>query len=494
MSEIKIAGLVGGGVIGSGWAARLLLNGIDVALYDPDPEIARKLDAVLDNARRAYAKLLPGRRAAEGRLRLAPSIASAVAEADFIQESLPEREDLKVGALAEIERAARPETIIASSTSGLLPSRLQVEMAHPGRFVVGHPFNPVYLLPLVEICGGVSTTAATKTRVAKLYADLGMHPLHIRKEVDGFIADRLLEALWREALWLVEDGIATTAEIDDAVRYGAGLRWSFMGTFLIYRLAGGEAGMRHFLSQFGPALKLPWTKLEAPELTPALIERIAEQSDAQAAGASIRELERQRDDCLVAVLAALRRQDYAAGAALKRYQAALAGGGNGGNGAAASGNGLLRLHATEVAPDWLDYNGHMTEHRYLQVFGDTSDALLRHIGVDAAYCADGFSYYTVETHIMHRREVRGGEKLHVTTQLLGVDDKRLHLYHALYRSRDEVLLAGAEQMLLHVDAKANRACRADAAVLARLQALAAAQRDLAWPEGAGRAIGMPERG
>ena len=115
----------------------------------------------------------------------------------------------------------------------------------------------------------------------------------MRKEIDGFIADRLLEALWREALWLVNDGVATTEEIDDAIRYGAGLRWSFMGTFLIYRMAGGEAGMRHFLAQFGPALKLPWTKLEAPELTDELIDRVAEQSDAQAAGASIRELEAQ---------------------------------------------------------------------------------------------------------------------------------------------------------------------------------------------------------
>ena len=136
-----------------------------------------------------------------------------------------------------------------------------------------------------------------------------MRPLHVRKEIDGFIADRLLEALWREALWLVKDGVATTEEIDDAIRFGAGLRWSFMGTFLIYRMAGGEAGMRHFLAQFGPALKLPWTKLEAPELTEALIDAVAEQSDEQAAGVSIRELEAQRDDCLVAVLDALRAQD-----------------------------------------------------------------------------------------------------------------------------------------------------------------------------------------
>ena len=190
---------------------------------------------------------------------------------------------------------------------------------------MGHPFNPVYLLPLVEVCGGDRTDPAVADRVAALYERIGMRVLRVRKEVDGFVADRLLEALWREALWLVEDGVATTEEIDDAIRYGAGLRWSFMGTFLIYRLAGGEAGMRHFLAQFGPALKLPWTKLVAPELTDALVDRVSDQSDAQAGGVSIRDLERKRDDCLVAVLSALRGQDYAAGAVVAAHERALAG-------------------------------------------------------------------------------------------------------------------------------------------------------------------------
>ena len=192
-----------------------------------------------------------------------------------MQESLPEREDLKQSVLAVIDRATRPEVVIASSTSGLLPTRLQSSMANPDRFVVGHPFNPVYLLPLVEVCGGEKTSEATKQAAIEFYAGIGMRPLRVRKEIDGFIADRLLEALWREALWLVKDGVATTEEIDDAIRFGAGLRWSFMGTFLIYRMAGGEAGMRHFLAQFGPALKLPWTKLEAPELTDELIDLVS---------------------------------------------------------------------------------------------------------------------------------------------------------------------------------------------------------------------------
>ena len=316
-------GLVGGGVIGAGWAARFLLEGHDVALYDPDPELSRKLHLVLAAARKARAALLPGAATREGALRLAASVEDAVREADFVQESLPEREDLKQQMLARIDAATGPQTLIASSTSGLLPTRLQAEMKRPERLVVGHPFNPVYLLPLVEICGGAQTSEATKQGAAALYQSVGMKPLHVRKEIDGFIADRLLEALWREALWLVNDGVATTQEIDDAIRYGAGLRWSFMGTFLIYRMAGGEAGMRHFLAQFGPALKLPWTKLEAPELTDALVDRVAEQSDAQAGAASIRDLEAQRDACLVAVLDALRGQDFGAGATLAAHQRRL---------------------------------------------------------------------------------------------------------------------------------------------------------------------------
>jgi carnitine 3-dehydrogenase len=325
MTNPQRIGLVGGGVIGAGWAARFLLNGRDVSIFDPDPEIGRKLDAVIGNARRAQAKLFPGLSPREGRLTIAASLKEAVAGADFVQESLPEREDLKRTVLAAIDGATRPEIVVASSTSGLLPTRLQSAMARPERFVVGHPFNPVYLLPLVEVCGGEKTGEAAKLAAIQLYSAIGMRPLHVRKEIDGFIADRLLEALWREALWLVKDGIATTTEIDDAIRFGAGLRWSFMGTFLIYRMAGGEAGMRHFLAQFGPALKLPWTKLEAPELTDELIELVSTQSDDQAGGASINDLEIRRDDCLIAVLSALRAEEFAAGAVVKDHERRLHG-------------------------------------------------------------------------------------------------------------------------------------------------------------------------
>ena len=308
MSRIERAACIGGGVIGSGWAARFVLHGIDVSVFDPDPETGRKTGEVLDNAERAFARLFGDARPARGALRIAASIADAVDGAGFIQESVPERLDLKRAVLAGIDAAASPETVIASSTSGLLPTDMQRDLAHPGRMLVGHPFNPVYLLPLVEIVGGRATDAAAVERAGAVYESIGMKPVVVRKEIDAFIGDRLQEALWREALWLVRDGVATVEEVDDVIRYSFGLRWAQMGIFQVYRVAGGEAGMRHFMEQFGPCLKWPWTKLtDVPDLDAALVDTIASQSDVQAAGLSIRELERIRDDNLVGIMEALER-------------------------------------------------------------------------------------------------------------------------------------------------------------------------------------------
>ena len=305
---IERAACIGGGVIGSGWAARFALNGIDVSVFDPDPETGRKVGEVLDNAERAFARLFGDERPARGALRVVASIAEAVDGAGFIQESVPERLNLKRAVLAEVDAAAAPDTVIASSTSGLLPSDMQSDLTHPGRMLVGHPFNPVYLLPLVEVVGGQATSPDAVERACGAYASIGMKPVVVRKEIDAFIGDRLQEALWREALWLVHDGIATVEEIDDVIRYSFGLRWAQMGVFQVYRVAGGEAGMRHFMEQFGPCLKWPWTKLtDVPDLDDALVDRIAEQSDVQARGLSIRELERIRDDNLMGIVEALER-------------------------------------------------------------------------------------------------------------------------------------------------------------------------------------------
>jgi carnitine 3-dehydrogenase len=304
---LQRVGLLGGGVIGGGWAARFILNGVDVVMYDPDPGAPRKVGEVIANGRRALNKLVMPDLPPEGTLTFVATPEEAATGVDFVQESAPERLELKQQLLRRASAVAGPDVVFGSSTSGLLPSQMQDGMTHPERLVVGHPFNPVYLMPLVEICGGDLTSEATKDRAVEVYSALGMHPLRLSKEIDGFVADRLMEALWREALWLVNDGVATAQEIDDAMRFGPGLRWSFMGTFLIYRIAGGEAGMRHFMAQVGPALKWPWTKLmDVPELTDALLDAVSEGSEEQLAGRSIADWERYRDDCLMAVQAAIK--------------------------------------------------------------------------------------------------------------------------------------------------------------------------------------------
>ena len=306
VTDIKTFAALGSGVIGSGWVARALANGLDVVAWDPAPGAEAQLRARIAKCWAALEQqgLKPG--ASPSRLRFVATLEECVAEADFIQESAPETLNLKIDLHTRVSAAARPNVLIGSSTSGLLPSEFYAKATHPERCVVGHPFNPVYLLPLVEVVGGDKTSPDAIQAAMGFYQSLGMKPLHVRKEIPGFIADRLLEAMWRESLHLVNDGIATTGEIDDAIRYGAGLRWSFMGSFLIYTLAGGDAGMRHFMAQFGPALKLPWTKLEAPELTDGLIDEVVDGTAVQLGRHSIADLERYRDDCLLAVQAAVR--------------------------------------------------------------------------------------------------------------------------------------------------------------------------------------------
>jgi carnitine 3-dehydrogenase len=481
--------LIGGGVIGGGWAARLLLNGVDVRLYDPDPNASQRIEEILAAARRAYARLTLVPLPEEGTLTYTPSLEEAVADADLVQESVPERIELKQRLLADASEAAPPESLICSSTSGLRPSVLQAQMHRPQRMLVAHPFNPVYLVPLVELCAGERTERSAIERADALYQALGMHTVVLRHEIDGFLADRLLEALWREALWLVHDDVATVAEVDDVIRYGAGLRWAFMGTFLSYRLAGGEGGLRYFLEHFGPALQAPWTKLvDVPELTEAFLDKLAAQSESQVDGRPIAELERTRDDCLVALLQALRAQGTGAGQTLESWERELLrtpvafdprtdGGGD----------APLRLVDRAIPPEWIDYNGHVHESRYLQLFADATDGLLRLIGVDGAYLEHG-SYYTVESHLSHLDQLVVGDRVHVTTQLLGWDEKRLHVFHRILRDGQHDPVALAEQMLVHVDTAAGRAAPVQGDVRDRIAALSEAHARLPRPERAGRAI------
>ena len=301
--KIQRLALIGTGVIGSGWAARALANGLDVVAWDPAPGVERRLRAAIRNAWPALKAVGLRDGASPRRLTFARDLASAVEGADFVQESGPEEEVLKRSLLGEIDRVARPNVVIGSSSSGLLPTRIQNRCRHPERVVIGHPFNPVYLLPLVEIVAGERTSAATVKRASTFYRSLGMRPLLVRREIEGYISDRLQEAIWREALHMVADGVATPREIDEAIVYGPGLRWAFMGAFLSLHLAGGDRGMQHALEQFGPTLKLPWTKLRAPELTPELFKRVVDGTTAQANGRSVKALERWRDAQLIRIMA-----------------------------------------------------------------------------------------------------------------------------------------------------------------------------------------------
>ncbi|MBV8403563.1 MAG: thioesterase family protein [Gammaproteobacteria bacterium] len=481
---MRTLGLLGTGVIGGGWAARALHFGIDVLAADLRPEMEQWIRGAVANADGALARLTCAPLPPKGRLTFTTDLAAMARQADFIQENIHEQLELKQRVLAEVSRQAAADVIIASSTSGLMPSDLQRDMHAPERLLVAHPFNPVYLLPLVELVAGERTAPATLEAAGRFYTFIGMHPLTVRGEVPGHLTDRLQEALWREILHMVNDGVATTGELDDSIVYGPGLRWAAMGTNLIYHLAGGETGMRHMLRQFGPCLKWPWTRLEAPELTEGLIDKMVAGTQAQAAGRSIRELERLRDDYLVVIQQVLREYNIGAGATLRaleerlyeasaasarpRIAAATA------VGAAGAGNGPLRVLETHVRPEWIDYNGHMTDSRYLQVFGDASDALLRYAGIDDAYRRSGRALYTAETHIAHRAEARSQERLYVLSRILEVDEKRVRVHHALQRERDAVLVATAELLYLHVNTQHGKVAPMDAEVRARLAAVQAA--------------------
>ena len=486
MSELRRAACVGGGVIGAGWIARLVENGVAVRVYDPAPEAEAAIQAVLANGRRAAAALTTAPRPAEGRVTLCATLAEAVGDAALIVESVPEQLALKRTVYAQIEAAAAPDAIIASSTSGIVPTQLQRDMQHPERLLVAHPFNPVYLLPLVEVVGGERTAAAVMERAMAMYRALGMYPLHVKKEIDAFIADRLLEAVWREALWLVSDGIATTQEIDDAIRFGFGLRWAQMGLFETYRIAGGEAGMRHFLAQFGPCLSWPWTKLmDVPTFDDALVARIAQQSEAQSGAYSLRELERIRDDNLIGMLQVLKQRGWGAGQVLAEHQQRLRR-----RAAAQAGDESQPLNTLAVAVPghWVDYNGHMTESRYLECFSNAADNFMAHIGADQAYVDGGRSYFTVETHLRHLREARADQPLAVTTQVLLGVGKKLQLFHRL-QDASGVVIATGEQLLIHVDLTTRAACEPTAEVAAHLARIAQLHARLPAPQGAGRVAG-----
>lgn len=486
----KTAAIIGGGVIGGGWAARFVLNGWDVQVFDPDPQAKRKIGEVMDNARRSLPGLTDVAMPAEGTITYHDTIAEAVTSAEWIQESVPERLEIKHATFAEIQAACAQDAVIGSSTSGFKPSELQQGAARPEQIMVAHPFNPVYLLPLIELVT-TQADAALVEKAKTILTSLGMHPLHLKKEIDAHVADRFLEAVWREALWLVKDGIATTEEIDDAIRYGFGIRWAQMGLFETYRVAGGEAGMKHFMAQFGPCLKSPWTKLmDVPDFTEELVDLIAGQSDAQSGMHSIRALERIRDNNLVTMMRGLKAQDWGAGALLNAQERKMREGTVHGAVAADLNAGALVETANRTVPlDWVDYNGHMTEARYLNAFADATDRFMNIIGCDAAYISAGLSYFTAETHIRHVDEVHAGAIITIRTRVILGAGKKMHLWHEMYEG--ERLLATGEHFLLHVSLETRKPAAPLPHVEAALVRFAEGHAGLPSPEGLGRSVGAP---
>ena len=317
MSPIKTIGIAGTGLIGAGWAARLLFRGFNVIAYDVKPEAEERLKAQIKTAWPSLEALL-GKPARKGKLTFTTDLKEMASKADFIHEAAPEREDLKIKLFRDIDEAARPDVIIASSSSGFLPTNLQSQCQHPERIMIGHPFNPVYLLPLVETVPGAKTSPEVMDRAGAYFESIGMQVLRLKREIMGYVCDRLQEALWREALHILDKDIATTGDIDDSIVYSAGMRWAFMGSFLTYHVAGGPGGMRDFIKQFDPTLELDWTDLKFPKWNKDLETRLVEGCETQAQGRKVAEIEAKRNAVLVDMMKLFKKHQIGAGLVLDR--------------------------------------------------------------------------------------------------------------------------------------------------------------------------------
>ena len=298
-SSINKIAVVGTGVIGTGWIIRFLFNKKQIKIFDPSEKQKKFLLDELKRTAPLLKKFYKSNININNQLEFCSSIKAAVSDVDLIQENTPENEKLKIRIIKEISHHSKKSAIIASSSSGLLPSRIQSKAQNPERVLIAHPFNPVYLLPLVEIVPGKKTAKKNILKANKFYTKMGMKTLILKKELPGYLSDRLQESMWRESLHIINEGFASTKDLDDAIIYGPGLRWSLMGTFLTFHLAGGEMGMKHMLEQFGPALELPWTKLKAPKLTNSLKKKIIEGTKIQSKKKSIKNLANLRDNFLI---------------------------------------------------------------------------------------------------------------------------------------------------------------------------------------------------
>ncbi len=306
-AQVRRVAVVGaGGTVGASWVALFLHAGFDVLAQDPAPGARERIDAFVSRARPTLDRLRPSTGPAPGRLQFGTDLAAVVADADFVQENAPENEAFKQQLLAEIDAAARPEIVIASSTSALLRSRIvSACQRRPERVIVAHPFNPPHLLPLVEIVGPQPNAGAVRWAVDFYRDRLGKHPVVLQREAVGHIANRLSSALYREAVHLVEAGIASVADIDAAVAAGPGLRWAIFGPHMLYHLGGGPGGIAHYLQHLGPSQERRWAELGDPKLTAKLREKIVAGVLAEAAGRDLPTLEVERDRALIALLEAM---------------------------------------------------------------------------------------------------------------------------------------------------------------------------------------------
>ena len=296
--------IVGTGTIGASWAAHYLARGLHVTATDPAPQAEAALRSYVATAWDTASRLGLAPGASPDRLRFTRNMRQAVADADFVQENAPEHPEFKVKLFAELDDAAPPEAIIASSSSSITMSVMQAECRYPERTVIGHPFNPPHVIPLVEVVGGTRTAPETVRDTMSFYASIGKRPIHLKKEVPGHVANRLQAALYREVVHLIEQGVLDVADSDDAVSWGPGLRWGVMGPNLLWHLGGGEGGIRHFMDTLMPQMaNALWPALGNPELTPELQEKIVKGVLKEADGYSIDELAAQRDAMLCALLA-----------------------------------------------------------------------------------------------------------------------------------------------------------------------------------------------
>ena len=303
--KVKAVASIGAGPIGAGWAAHFLARGYDVTAYLHSMDEERAFRKVLDTAWISLQSLGLAPGASRDRLRLTDNLGIAASGIEFVQEGAPERLEIKQELYRILGEIVSADVVIASSTSGLMMSDIQARCATPERTVVGHPFNPPYLLPLVEIVGGNRTSPDVVQWARDFYACAGKAPLVMKKEIPGFVATRLQEALWREALHMVAHGEATPADIDTALINGPAPRMAVQGQCMAFHVACGEGGMATNLDQFGPALKLPWTRLQAPELTKELRDRMVDGCNSEAAGRHFEDLAAERDRAIVGILKAV---------------------------------------------------------------------------------------------------------------------------------------------------------------------------------------------